>query len=577
VNQVSRPDSPAVVDYTGVLRRRWWIALAVTVLCLVGALGYIATAPKTYSSTATVYVQPTSADIASQSTASSKSGTVNLYTEAQVVTSGVVSGIAGKTLHSTLPEPTLAKQIAVAVPANSQTLQITCTTSSSTGAADCANAFADAYLTNRTAQAKSAIDQQISPLKSQINSLESSVAKLQTTVDGLPQNSSQRATAQAQLTSQQSQLKALNGRVAGLYGEAAQTNGGNIITKATPSSSPTSPKKSLVLIAGIVIGLILGLIAAFVWDRRDKRLHTAEDVERMLGLPVLLSLPAKAYGRRVSLSSPRSRTGRAYTELAHNLAASLGEGSHIVLVAGASPGPAASVTAANLAATLARTHSEAVLVCAALRDSAGPELFGLAADGRGLAEVLAGQSTVAEVARGPASAPGLWVIPPGLDTSQSEFTLQHDTARALTTQLRRGARFVVIEVQATADGADTLPLAEFADAAVLTVEVQRTTKNQGEACIRRLRQMRTPLVGAAALPPLRPGTGIAPPQQDHSRTGLRPGDRRAEEVPGRGGPALGRGPMPSAPGNGGGAGPDRDLVRPGRSAYEEPTDRNPAN
>jgi capsular polysaccharide biosynthesis protein len=564
-----------VVDYTGVLRRRWWIVLAVTVLCLVGALGYIATAHKAYSSTATVYVQPTSADIANQSSASSKLGTVNLYTEAQVVTSGVVGDVALKTLKSTLTESALVKEITVAVPANSQTLQITCNTSSGTAAADCANAFADAYLTNRSAQAKASIDEQITPLKSQISSLQSSVAKLQTTVDGLPQNSSQRATSQAQLTSEQSQLKALDGKLAGLYGEAAQTNGGNVITKAVAPSNPSSPKKSIVLVAGVVIGLLLGLVVAFLWDRRDKRLHTADDVERMLGLPVLLSLPAKAYGRRISLSSPRSRTGRAYTELAHNLAASLGEGSHIVLVAGASPGPAASVTAANLAATLARTHSEAVLVCAALRDSAGPELFGLAGEGRGLSEVLAGQATVAEVARGPASAPGLWVIPPGMDTAQSEFTLQHDTARALTTQLRRGARFVVIEVQATADGADTLPLAEFADAAVLTVEVQRTTKNQGEACIRRLRQMRTPLVGAAALPPLRPGTGIAPPQQDHSRPGLRAGDRRSDEVPGRGGPALGRGSMPSAPGSG--TGLDRDLVRPGRSAYEEPADRNPGN
>lgn len=570
MNQVSRPDSPAA-DYTGALRRRWWVVLAVTVLCLVGAAGYIATAAKSYSSTATVYVAPTSADLASQSTTTLKSGTVNLYTEAQVVTSGTVATIAGKTLHSSLPASTLAKQVAVAIPANSQTLQITCSTSSSTGAADCANAFASAYLSNRSTTAKAAIQQQITPLKSQVTSLNKTVAKLQTTVSGLPSNSAQRASAQAELTSYQTQLRSLNSRLSGLYGEAAQTNGGNIITKAVPSSSPTSPKKSLVIVAGLVVGLIIGLVVAFLWDRRDRRLHSAGDVERLLGLPVLLSLPAKAYGRRVSLASGRSRTGRAFTELAHNLAASLGEGSHIVLVAGASPGPAASVVAANLAATLARTHSEAVLVCASMRDSVSPELFGLA-DGRGLAEVLIGQATVAEVARGPASAPGLWVIPPGSDGALAEYTLQHDTARALTTQLRRGARFVIIEVEATDEGADTLALAEFADAAVLTVEAQRTTKTEGEACIGRLRQMRTPLLGAAVLPPLRPGVSVLPPQQGQSRTGMRAGDRRAaDEVPGRGGAALGRGQMPSASATGTTA----DLVRPGRSAdrYEEPVDR----
>jgi MinD-like ATPase involved in chromosome partitioning or flagellar assembly len=179
------------------------------------------------------------------------------------------------------------------------------------------------------------------------------------------------------------------------------------------------------------------------------------------------------------------------------------------------------VVAANLAAALARTHSEAVLVCAALRDSVAPKLFGLAPS-RGLAEVLAGQATVAEVAQGPAGAPGLWVIPPGADTSLAEYNLQHDTARALTAQLRRDIRFVIIEVQATEAGADTLALAEFADAALLTVEAQRTSRDEADAAIRRLRQMRTQLLGAAVLPPVRDGVTVRPPQPGQQRAGVRP-------------------------------------------------------
>jgi capsular polysaccharide biosynthesis protein len=571
---VSRPDSPAVADYTGALRRRWWIALLVTVVCVVGAVGYIEVAPKAYSSTATVYVSPTSADLSSQTSSSAKSGgTVNLYTESQVVTSGVVAAIAAKALHSSLTPATLAKQVSVTVPANSQTMQIMCSTSTGTAAAACANEFATAYLQNRSSTATAAITQQESPLKSQVTSLQKTVASLQNKISALPSNSSQKATDEAQLSTDQGQLRSLNSKLAGLDEEATQNNGGSIITKALPSGTPTSPKKSLVLPAGLIVGLIIGLLAAVLWDRRDKRLHTSRDVERLLGLPVLLNLPPKAYTRRVSLAPARSRTGRAFTELAHNVAASLGEGSHIVLVTGASQGPAASVVAANLAATLARTHSEAVLVCAALRDTIAPELFGLS-EGRGLAEVLTGQATVAEVARGPASAPGLWVIPPGADSSLADYTLQHDTARALTTQLRRGARFVIIEAQTSGDEADIMALAEFADAAVLTVETQRTTRPEGEASIARLRQLRTPVLGVAALPPLRPGVTVVPPQQGQARAGVRPGDRRAEEVPGRGGgAALGRGQLP---GTAAGAPQDRDLVRPGRPGdrYEEPADRN---
>src|SRR5262249_16385804 len=121
--------------------------------------------------------------------------------------------------------------------------------------------------------------------------------------------------------------------------------------------------------------------------------------------PVLLNLSRKAFGRQVSLASPRSQTGRAFTELAYTGAASLGEGSHVVLVAGATPGPGASVVAANLAAALARTHSEAVLVCADTRDSVAPKLFGLAGS-RGLAGGVAGGATAGGGGRGPAGAAG---------------------------------------------------------------------------------------------------------------------------------------------------------------------------
>jgi len=299
MNSASQPDSYQAVDYTGVLRRRWPIVLAVTLLCLLGAVAYIVVAPKAYNSSATVYVSPTGADNASQSSSKGQSGSVNVSTEATIVTSGVVAAMAGKTLHSSLTPYQLGKQISVVVPANTQTMKITCTTSTSTGAAACANAFANAYLAHRSDAAKSAIQQQITPLRSQITSLQKTVATLSTKVPTLPANSSQRETAQAQLTTAQGQLSSLNGKVATLESEYAQSNGGSIITKALPQGTPSAPKKSLALPAGLVIGLILGLIAAFVWDRRDKRLHKAGDVERFFGLPVLLDLPQKSLSKQV--------------------------------------------------------------------------------------------------------------------------------------------------------------------------------------------------------------------------------------------------------------------------------------
>ena len=525
MSSASRPDSFELSHYPAVLGRRWRIVLIVVLICLLGTAAYIFAAPKIYSSSATVYVSPTGTVNANRLSSSRSGGMVDLDTEAQIVTSGVVATLAGKSLHSSLTPYALASAISASVPANSQDMVITCKASTNTGAAACANAFAAAYLKNRSDSAKTAIDQQIAPLKSQISSLQKTAAALNITVSGLPKNSAGRVTAQTQLGSDRGQLTSLNAKVAGLYGAASQTNGGTIITRASPPGSPSSPKKSLILPAGLAVGLIAGLIVAFAWDRRDKRIHTARDVERFFGLPVLLSLPKEAVGGQLSLAAPRSRTGWAFTELAHAVAGPLGGGNHVVLVAGATPGPAASVIAANLAAALARTHSSAVLVCAALQDSVAPALFGLA-PGRGLAEVLAGQAAVGEVAQGPASAPGLWVIPPGADTSLAEYSLQYDTAQALTAQLRLDARFVVIEMQAKEGAADTLALAEFADAVLLTVEAQRTSRDDADAAIWRLRQMRAQLIGAAVLPPLGRGVTVRPPQPRQPRAASMAGGPR---------------------------------------------------
>src|SRR5690242_1585714 len=44
-----QPGPVAAVDYTGVLRRRWWVVAACAVVGLLGAAAYLVVAPKTYT------------------------------------------------------------------------------------------------------------------------------------------------------------------------------------------------------------------------------------------------------------------------------------------------------------------------------------------------------------------------------------------------------------------------------------------------------------------------------------------------------------------------------------------------
>jgi capsular polysaccharide biosynthesis protein len=538
MNPVQQPDSFEAADYVGVLRRRWWIVLACTIIGLVVAFGYVTVAPKAYTATASVAVVPTAADQTNVVAGSRTSGaTVNLDTESQVVQSTTVATIAGKMMHSPLTPWALAQQVNVTVPPNSSILDISCKASTAVGAATCANDFAKAYLQNRSQSATNYVNQQLAKLQQKINGLNQAEGALNTKISALPSNSPAKAADQALLKTDQSQVTKLTQKYAATSALVAQTNGGSVITLATPPGKPSSPKKLLILPSGLLAGLLIGLIAAFLVDRRDKRIRNATHVERLLDLPVLLDLPPGAFGREVAIASPRSKTGQAFTDLAHGVAAALGEGNHVVFVAGATPGPAGSVVAANLAVTLARTHSEVVLVCANMNSTVAPKLLGLS-DGEGLAELIAGSATLREVVQSPPGMPGLWVITPGADPSLAFYHLQHDTGRALTSQLRRDARYVIIEAQAADDGADTFALGEFADAAVVTIEVARSTKDEASDCVRRLRQLRTPVLGAAVLPALGKRITVRPPRQGQARPGPGPGEPGRDSAPavrGRGG------------------------------------------
>jgi hypothetical protein len=59
---------------------------------------------------------------------------------------------------------------------------------------------------------------------------------------------------------------------------------------------------------------------------------------------------------------------------------------------------------------------------------------------------------------------------------------------------------VVIEANAMGSGADAFILAEFADAAIVAIEVARTRRRDAADCLRRLGRLHTTVLGAAVVP-----------------------------------------------------------------------------
>src|SRR5205823_8099019 len=96
----TKPDSWELADYGRVLRRRWRVVVALTFLGLLIAAAIVEVTPKTYTATASVYVNGLPTD--SQPTKGGATS-VDMDNEAQIARSPAVSRLAARRLQPSTP------------------------------------------------------------------------------------------------------------------------------------------------------------------------------------------------------------------------------------------------------------------------------------------------------------------------------------------------------------------------------------------------------------------------------------------------------------------------------------------
>ncbi|HEX9030356.1 MAG TPA: Wzz/FepE/Etk N-terminal domain-containing protein [Streptosporangiaceae bacterium] len=496
-----------ISDYVRVLRRRWLTVAGLTLAGLVLAAGYVFLAPRQY--TGTVLVQVTALPSDANAVGGRTGGPVNMDNEAQAVRSGAVASIMKDRMDSAMSTADIANLIKVVVPPNTTYLQISVAGPTAATAQRWANAVGYAYLAQRRVSTQTLIGTGIQALQARAARLRSTIERLKVLIYSNRHNSRNPSGSpvivgdELLLSGAQTALASVQAHIDDaipLYESLSVPDSvivGSIVTPASLPSSPSSPRKLLVLPSGLMAGLIVGLAVAFVSDRRDKRVHSVREAERLADLPVLLDLAVS--GQAVTaLESPRTRAGQAFGEFARYVRTAFGDGEHVLVVAASAPGTGGSVVAGNLAAALARAGDETAVICADLRGSTVPELLGVDR-GRGVSEVLAGTASARDVAvAGPV--PGLRVIPPGLDPHGAAQAMPHTAVSLLIGELLGEARYVVIELQSLGESGETFGLAEFAEAAILTVQPGRSRSTDLADCVQRLARLGTPAIGMALLP-----------------------------------------------------------------------------
>jgi Mrp family chromosome partitioning ATPase len=384
-------------------------------------------------------------------------------------------------------------------------------------AAKLASAVADQSMTYFKTQARKANEERLAEVNAKLATL---TAKL----DDLAQKLAKRS---------DSMLAAQRDAVAATYGRLAQeqetitlepTGSGMTLLEKTDATQtgvagfapPASRTARLAL--GVALGLGLGVVLALVLDRFDTRVRRREDVEQVLGAPVVAEIPRtprRDQAPAAVTENPTGQVAESFRSLRSALtllpARSLAPGSalegppvvhqppsSVVLFTGCRGGEGTSSTVVNLAATFAASGRHVLLVDADLRRPRLSELLGVP-PAPGLADLANGALDddvpvdVEEYLRDTSLA-GVRLLAAGR-VEQSSGLLPARLG-PIVENARRLADVVLVDSAPLSGLTGAVELMPYVDSAVLVVRAERTVAQSISQASQVLSRMRVPVLGA---------------------------------------------------------------------------------
>ncbi len=484
-------------DYLDIVRRRKALIALLAVAAIAAAIAVSALQTPQFRAEARVAVDASSGSglLDDDQNLSSNVRDRNLNNEVEFAQSDRVSERASNEFDTEI-------SASISASGSSDILSFTVVNTDAEEAANIANTFADAYVTERS-----------------LASGERFIAAIDVINDRLGAISEERLLLERELTatsdaqSVQIQLDSLaveESRLRGQLNEIdvlSQLNGSTSVAILNAADAPTRPfapswVRNIAL--AVVAGLILGLGSALVLETLDDTILTKRDMENAAdGTPVVGVIPSTLKGRfsgRKERKLITSRSG-AFTEAFRSLrsAIELGQaaGNEVrsILVTSANPSEGKSTVAAHLAISFARSGANVLMIDADMHNPTQHQLFGVRNE-NGLAEELA-QIGNAEIVTEQASGEGLLsVIPAGSSGSSPADLLRSVPAQEFIEKLTYAFDLVIIDSPPLRPVADTLPLARIADATLLAAMRGQTNAKEVDQAMELLARAQTRPLGS---------------------------------------------------------------------------------
>lgn len=481
------------------VKKHWYVVVLCTLFGAVAAFGYSLTLTPLYKATAGLYFTlsfgNTASDLAQGSTYTSN----QMLSFGMLATSSVVLAGVIEDLDLDLSAKQLGNQVSVSTPRDTVVMEISVSSADPEQAARIANSVAS-HLTTVVEQYA-------------------------------PRSSENKATVT---------VRTIEPAVAPLY--------------------QASPDKKLNAVLGALLGAVLGAVLTVLLAARDTKLRDPDALAEMTDAVFLGSLTSRpdARGREaVVLHDPLGRTSEEYRHLRANLRfATLNEHPLTMVVASATPSEGKSTVSVNLAAVLAEAGSKVLLVDADFRRPRVAE-YAQVEGAVGLSDLLVGEADLSDVVITLGDT-GVDLIPAGSTAPNPGELLTANRMEELLGEFRTFYDIVLIDTPPILAVSDALALGQLVNGAVLVVRAGRTRRTAVARTLESLRSSGVQLFGvilngvrspgrdsvatygyAATAGPGATSTATTTAHRAAStrRSGLRPGARRDQELPGSSGPS----------------------------------------
>ena len=278
-----------------------------------------------------------------------------------------------------------------------------------------------------------------------------------------------------------------------------ETNPVNLwmVEKAAVPDAPSSPRKKVNLLLGLVVGLFGGIGLAFFVEYLDDSIKTPEETEVILGAPVLgvvSDYRNKEHAiETIVRDEPNSFFSEAFKSLRTAvLLSSAKQPPKLILVTSSLPGEGKTTTSVNLALSMVQSGKRVLLIDGDMRKPRIHQVLELD-NSKGLSTFLAGASRSDSMQKGPL--PNLVVITAGPIPPNPSELLTAERLPELLDTLRSKFDFIICDSPPLLSVTDALILSRMFDGTMVVARSHRTTFRMAAKALKSLADIQSPVLG----------------------------------------------------------------------------------